>query len=87
MIAKICHIISNNGDKSFSLASIYILRECFCVKLCMYYKERYDDGCGLFYLQIGQFTERRFQFGIKVRVFRYEWTWYKKRKATAANGL
>lgn len=68
--------------KCFTLVSLFIDRLCFAAKLCIYYRERYDSGTGLFYFQIGRFAERRSQFGIKIQVLRYEWAWYKKKPKT-----
>lgn len=76
MRIDICHI--SKGNKSFSLASLFVSRACFCIRICIYYKERYDDGVGLFYWQIGDFVERRNQFGTKVRFLWWERAWYKK---------
>lgn len=76
MRVDICHI--RNGNKSFSLASLFVSRMCFCVRVCLYYRAEYDSGFGLFYWEIGRFAERRGQFGTRIRFLWWEGVWYKK---------
>ncbi len=76
MRVDICHIRS--GGKSFSVASLFMSKTNFCVRTCIYYKERYDDGYGLFYLEIGRFIEKRNRIGVKIKFLGHERVWYKK---------
>lgn len=76
MRIDICHI--SNGVKSFSLASLFMSRKNFCVRMCIYYKAIYDNGFGFFYLEIGRSIEKHGLCGVTVKFLRWEWAWYKK---------
>lgn len=59
--------------KVYRWFGLLIEKRTFCLTLLWYFKERYDDGVGLFRITFRRFVEYQDKYGIKIESLGFSW--------------
>ncbi len=65
--------------KVFRWFGVLIEKHTFCFTLLWYFKERYDDGIGVFRIEIGKLIEYQYRYGIKIESLGFSWKKLRRR--------
>ena len=63
--------------KCYRLFCVHIDSGVFCFTTIWYYKERYDDGIGLFRISMGKFIQYGNKAGFKIELLGFSWSWFR----------